>query len=1346
MNKAQRFMALLAFFATILLGMAMIGFITPTVHAAGKGYQASLDTDDEYVEEFKVQEQTDGTAPFDSKDADGDDASATNRRVRTFDDITYLTTLTSAPYTEGTYYKTGYIHYKFVLPAKSSEAVFDTSAMSWMVSGNKNSDYNWKITNETIDGKSCQVLTCTMYKSYEPNAFPCIKQTANVQIQVKNMQDGSKISPKFYAWMDHNETGSTCSVHKKAEVASCTPDVITVTAKESFNINCVSSPNQAEQMDADFSTGAADAPNKDAGKVHGAFFYLGNMIELRNTGNQNRKLRGIAWPDGGTITYDVELNPYYIDKDGNKQTLPKGSKVLLYDSGPSGFATQRAHTYGGAWDVPANKGYGCKEGCVNDTGKVQVVQDGNTLHVTITGYSLDETKYPSGHIGWQIYSTYYQRADYGKGSRYTNRGIFTTATELVGITYDSNTVKQYGNGALALNATVKNLKISGKEKSDADNADNSVIVSKALRGPGSYDNLVYYSAYGRPFGMDGRINSEGVSPDDATIIGKKINISWGFRTESTESNFPYAVDSLVKFNAKAFTPLDQEVSKQNYCSSGPYGRVEAIFAAKKDGTDWKDDAEMNAAKIEDLVYYKSMADLKKDGKVCVGMLESFRAYANKPGHDIAETHSFPVQVNNDLSLAGKVYPIMVTSNVYTEDLLTENKSEPTFADAYFNGKKLSTPKYDNFRVGVYKKSEWTNGKLTSTGNYCQDIGDSLYLMTYNLNISKNVEQTVSGKEKASFNLDNEEGIADYVLKPSSNNKLDMKTDITVTDTLPKGMKYNGDAVLGGTYIPNPNPGKHGNVTGGTAITPKVTENSDGTTTLVWTLSQFDLKNDIPEIHYSCTIDKAVAKNNQIYKNTASIASTEDKREPDATKGNLAEVSVSVVKLASFSESKRAEKPNYELPEDMSWNILWNNTSKNAESNVVMEDMMPYNGDDFGTKFHGSYTVKELKLTLDDPSKYSFYYTTDAAYRGQSTRTLSADTVKGKWTKGSIASDGTVTDLNGKTPVAWCIIGDLNAYTSLGGKITVSTKGAQIGDNYVNGASMMKNIVTGRSTYLTRSYSGYTFIDKDKNGYKDDGDKILPNVTVTLYKHGDHSTPAKNSDGKTCTMTTDKDGYYHFDNMPKGEYDVMFSGDTLANYSLVSTTKDKAAWYNKAANPTKKDDVLQTATIDSVNNKAVFEEKKDVSNNITYDYAYTQLDGAFYQDKAIVKFEKTDKSGNALNGAKLEIVGNSGKIASEWTSGTDAKSIRLSDGSYTYREITAPDGFSKAKDIDIELKSGALTVNEKAQNNLTVRMVDEMEPVEMPLTGRKQLVLWLTIGAIACALGFVGYKRSQKKTE
>lgn len=164
MSKVRRSIPLLAFLAVLLLGITMIGFV-PTVHAAGKGYQESLDSDDEYIEEFKVQEQTDGTAPFDGDNAQGNDSSATNRRVRTFDDITYMLSLTSAPYTDGTYYKNGYIHYKFVLPAKSSEAVFDTSAMSWMVSGNKNDDYNWKITKETINGQECQVLTCSMYKS-----------------------------------------------------------------------------------------------------------------------------------------------------------------------------------------------------------------------------------------------------------------------------------------------------------------------------------------------------------------------------------------------------------------------------------------------------------------------------------------------------------------------------------------------------------------------------------------------------------------------------------------------------------------------------------------------------------------------------------------------------------------------------------------------------------------------------------------------------------------------------------------------------------------------------------------------------------------------------------------------------------------------------------------------------------------------------------------------------------------------------------------------------------------------------------------------------------------------------
>ena len=86
----------------------------------------------------------------------------------------------------------------------ASQAVFATDNMAWMASENSNSDYNWKITNETIDGVESQVLTCSMFRENDPNAFPIIKQTANVCIQVKNAENGTIVNPKFYAWMDHN--------------------------------------------------------------------------------------------------------------------------------------------------------------------------------------------------------------------------------------------------------------------------------------------------------------------------------------------------------------------------------------------------------------------------------------------------------------------------------------------------------------------------------------------------------------------------------------------------------------------------------------------------------------------------------------------------------------------------------------------------------------------------------------------------------------------------------------------------------------------------------------------------------------------------------------------------------------------------------------------------------------------------------------------------------------------------------------------------------------------------------------------------------------------------------------
>ena len=72
----------------------------------------------------------------------------------------------------------------------------------------------------------------------------------------------------------------------------------------------------------------------------------------------------------------------------------------------------------------------------------------------------------------------------------------------------------------------------------------------------------------------------------------------------------------------------------------------------------------------------------------------------------------------------------------------------------------------------------------------------------------------------------------------------------------------------------------------------------------------------------------------------------------------------------------------------------------------------------------------------------------------------------------------------------------------------------------------------------RSLEGTAWLDADKNGTREDGEKLLKDIPVTLYK--DNKEVAK--------TTTDGKGHYKFEGLEAGEYKVVF------DYSKLPTTK------------------------------------------------------------------------------------------------------------------------------------------------------------------------------------------------
>ena len=1215
------------------------------------GYIEDLADDDEYIEMFKILEQQDGT-PFDhgngkmwdDNDDPGNDSGPNNNVVMTYDTISYTLQLTSAPYTDGAYYRHGYIRFRMVLPASETEASFVTGDMGWMVSGT-GTDYDWKIVNETINGKECQVLYCSMYLSADaagtPNVFPCVKQTANVSVEVRNMKNGDYLQPKFYCWMDHNETNGTCVTHDKNEVMEVDSGNIRISAKPAYNI-VIGTAGHNPTMTMDFSKGNDIAPNKDLGKRHGTNFVFGAMLELRNDGTcPNKMLKGVEAPSGD-ISYKIDTSYFFIKKDGTRIDLVNDPDVqaAIFCVEPNGTGEmgrqEPSEPYGlSSWP------YGNGRGDVNSSlySHGDWTFDNHQFSMNLSTYTIDDTYFPPSYwYGGIGTSTFYNRQDYGKGARYTRRGVFSVYQYDITLLYDTNTLlAKYGDGSIGIQCKLKEISttsLSGsKDRSNVITEDDIASSSAPMHGPGSYTHMMNYASaqYGEYYSVQG-VAGKRNSADDVGVIGQKFLIISRNSLRDSETDFHVGDDRLVKFDASAFTPVETS-------------RSDMVFAAKKDGTDWISDEEKSNAKIEDLIYYKSYDELLTDGKKCVGILFSWRKYnADQWSNGWISGLQIRMQINNDPSLIKTVHSIETYTRVYVTDL-TKNSTPSlpikTWRQAIESG--LTQPDLPDYvsthicRNGTYVKASYDTytDSISDWGTNDWLIGDSMYIEGYTASITKSTAQTVNGKAKTVYNLDNGEKIVDYALSPYINmaTPISMSTEVTVTDTIPAGMSYNNDAVYGGTYIKGISDGAHGSVKDGTAIdtaSTQITKNADGTTTVVWTLHNVDISKTVPIIHYSATIDVDASSNAKTYTSQASVKTTEVRRPPRSANMNTSDFTISVVKLSGFSLTKLPDKEQYEVPDDISWTMTWNNQSKNNEPNVLMMDMMPYNGDSFGSDFHGSYTVKSLKLQLDDPSKYTFVYTFDSSYRGKTTRDISADEALASWQRGTIASDGSVTDMNGKTPVAWGIIGTLNGNTSLQGNIVIQTSGAKADDDYYNGSTMMKAVVSGHSAYVSHNISGYAFLDINRDGKKDDDEMLLPEMTVTLYPAGNHTAPIKNIDGKDCVITTNDSGFYEFKNVAKGDYDVVFTGGDIQVLHLTNAGADNTGWTSKASKSEKSGEKLQAVTVEHAISKAVEAEQKDVLSKITYRVDYTHLNAGFYLSEFPKSKSVYDDAGKDIN--------------------------------------------------------------------------------------------------------------------
>ena len=668
----------------------------------------------------------------------------------------------------------------------------------------------------------------------------------------------------------------------------------------------------------------------------------------------------------------------------------------------------------------------------------------------------------------------------------------------------------------------------------------------------------------------------------------------------------HSVNMLIKFEDGLTFQSIKNYSGTNYSEQPTF-----LYGIKEDGKPWVNDIEMNHTQDYELRYYDSYKEAEQYGKV-VAVLVEFRN-----GVWAAES-----------TLA--VYPMFKltgesgTSQVYVQDVKVwrgedaeieswkgtsgqpvEQKIEP-----YDFMKPYDNPKNDegNPEESVYRRDVWPENSSTPNSVDGHTYGDTIFIiggsvrqLPFNdksypsINLNGTNQGTAHGAWSAwwsssTFDTSLGQRVVDRVLsfEVKDVGKKELSFKVNLDDVAYYGteqyLSRTGKVYLSTednpvTYVPNKDVAKRGTMKGGIVINPNnFTVPGDGTYQIYYSTylgSETDLTKDVPSGDQWHITKLSPIGDTPRY---AKMGNTNTAYNTVITKTASTSISKS-----SVSEGTR-EKAEY--------NLMIQEYKQNYE-NIFIMDILPYDGDDAGSKFHGSYSLEQNKIDAayqspkgETKSKMRLFYTTDKKIRTVSDgkrkeadifRDLVVENLANEFNAGGVTwQEATVNDTHtsfelpkGVTPTAVVLAGNVEKEERVTAKISLVLEDQKVGDNYNNvsstqiGAleSSISSDVAG-VTVIGRNVVGTAWQDKNKNGIFDEGDVALEGVRAKLYK-ADGTEITKDANNKAYKEAiTDKDGRYFFEDVPENAdgYYVEFEGTdqvSINDYQTVEQYKGGA---------------------------------------------------------------------------------------------------------------------------------------------------------------------------------------------
>ncbi|WP_236717038.1 Spy0128 family protein [Bifidobacterium longum] len=1171
-----------------------------------------LDTDSAAVSRLRLIDRITGTAPFDADNGRGDDKDETNDIVRSYDTVTYDYEYTLTPDSTMDYYRRTRVGFRFELPYPKDKVTFDAEKMGWV---DHTPGYEPKLTTETIDGIVTQVYTC--YRLLEPTSqSPTVNPgtgSIGLSVAVKGAPHGYRFHPTVKAWPAWDASNPTnTGTHKRAED---TPEDVTVSAKLNLNVRMVNYGN-VDRGVFDFSSGAANAPNRTEGKVTGLGSGIALVTEMRWP-DRTKGLKGLEAPSG-RITYRLRLSNQYSDdtKTGTKHPMERRWQPLLYDYG---HIDNEDSKYGRTFAWMGDLRYQAPGVADHADGNDRVTRGNTTITTTTGGQGTDVTVSFDGYDTsvFPIHnklngthnkcSTDYMTSDCSTmqvGAIHTDVLQFVTPTSR-----DGRTVAQYyGNVDQTANITMDDMGltatgVSGDRLATAEDNSNQAATGDdhagsavTVRMPGTYSTRIRYTHWSNEKSWnDAGTSGDWTMPDygngsDSLIQGSKLRLQIGHNIIiNSEGDAEVMGMGLVKLDPNSIEPVDDTPDSQptipmNVFTWGARAakRGNAIpywYAVKKDGTGWKDYKEQRDTKISGLDYYPTLNEAKRHGTI-VGMLFEDHNTVDPTGTSFNRTFTLIVALPARIlgtARIGTVTPIVAETAYWTRNSLARTANlDADASDAQWQqwSDSLATrlPEYANsvkpdltYSGDTYRPATFDDNGVYQGGDTADTLkGDSLYIAGETPHIAKQVEQTnEAGNVKTVYDLDKEQRAVDWKLTATADTSTttdggQYTTDYIITDTLPKGLTYvDGSMTVGGQYTQH-TPDK-GTVTGGTPVTPTIVVNKDGTTTMTIRVNGARADSGTQTvIHYSTTIGDASdpdhdVRNNDSFTNHATIQSKRNMAPPLSSKAQTADATVRVSRTRATALATRADPLLNDINRPLGFRNMLGNFSKDEKTDPYAVDVMPYKGLN-QSNYHGDYVMAGLTVKAGAGASMNgvtVYFTTDQKWRNVDATKITREQVT-QWTEATVnATTGKVTIPDGYSkPVAWAFTSpSLPANARYDFSLSIKPTGNKAADSYVNRWADGDNKVDAVTQVVERKVNGVAWFDTNHDGIRQDSDRLLADVTVTLVDGNGRTVTSVN--GKPCTATTDRNGHYEIGSIPAG-----------SGFKLRFTPKTGTAWHGQ----------------------------------------------------------------------------------------------------------------------------------------------------------------------------------------